>query len=73
MTTQHVAASTPKGRDIVETVTSFLRRWADTKHPAGRPNTNPAARSAVLDLIEEADDHLIIDIAACLASWEDPS
>lgn len=72
MTSLHAAASTPRAREMVDTVLAEFDRWLDAKHPTGRP-TDPqrdAAYSALLDMREELADHLVIPVGVTLASWE---
>jgi hypothetical protein len=64
MTAQHAATSTPLIREILDDVRAETYHWLDLHYPS---QVGPE-RYAVLNIMEELDDHLQIRLAATLAS-----
>ena len=67
MTAQHACGwRGPLGRELVDDVRAEAYHWLDLHYPDN--GRNVAERMAILNIVEELDDHLIIRFAATLAS-----
>lgn len=73
MTALHAATNAPKAKEIVEVVLTAIYEIHEcaANQAAGICTTKEeAANAAIYEVVEHLRDHLQIDIAVTLASWE---